>query len=387
MALYNVYRPTTFDEVVGQDHVVITLQNEARRQTVSNTYLFSGPRGTGKTTVARIFAQAINCTNENKPCGICDVCKEFLNKDTLDLIEIDAASNTGVEMVREVITSNVQFLPNTSKYKIYIIDEAHMLSKSAFNALLKTLEEPPEYAVFILVTTEKWKLPDTILSRSQQHSFKRIHYKKIASRLNYIAEQENIDIRDTAIGLIAQMTEGCMRDAISLMDQMSSYGGEISADLVRDVLGLGDEFRIFNLIHHIADGDLGACINDIYETTQQGIDLKRFIGQVIENLHLVLRNNLGARMVMTDSTYDHVESTRISNIKIAKIIQALAQGLQDMGRVSFDQNVLINTQLAMVLSPDREEVQKKEPTYVPQSNEAVRALLDLGGKIVFEEDF
>ena len=225
-ALYRRFRPQRFEELVGQDHIVRTLLNQLETGRIAHAYLFSGPRGTGKTSTAKLFARAINCANPKNgdPCGECDSCRAFVSDGNMDIIEIDAASNNGVDNIRD-IRDKVVFAPAYGKYKVYIIDEVHMLSGGAFNALLKTLEEPPKHVVFILATTEIHKIPATILSRCQRFDFKLIPVSTISSRLEYALKESGVNIEKEAVGLIARCADGGMRDALSLADVCISYCG------------------------------------------------------------------------------------------------------------------------------------------------------------------
>ena len=219
-ALYRVYRPKNFNDVIGQEHIVRTLKNQIENNNVGHAYLFCGTRGTGKTSTAKIFSRAVNCTNlhNDEPCNECENCREILEDKTMDVVEIDAASNNSVDDIRE-LRENVKYSPAKSKYKVYIIDEVHMLSQGAFNALLKTLEEPPSYVIFILATTEPHKIPATILSRCQRFDFKRVTVKDISSRMKYICEKEGIEADEKALNLIARNSQGEIRDALSILDQ------------------------------------------------------------------------------------------------------------------------------------------------------------------------
>ena len=243
MALYRKFRPTRFSEVKGQDHIVKTLENQMRTGRIGHAYLFCGTRGTGKTTVAKILAKAVNCEHpvDGEPCGECEVCKAIAEGSSMNVIEIDAASNNGVDNIRE-IKEQVQYSPATGKYKVYIIDEVHMLSIGAFNALLKTLEEPPEYVIFILATTEVHKIPITILSRCQRYDFHRITAATIKKQLSDLMEQEHVDTEDKALEYVARMADGSMRDALSLLDQCIAFylGEKLTYDNVLEVLGTVD---------------------------------------------------------------------------------------------------------------------------------------------------
>ncbi|MDE6938341.1 MAG: DNA polymerase III subunit gamma/tau, partial [Lachnospiraceae bacterium] len=243
MALYRKFRPDGFEDVKGQEAIVKTLKNQIRAKRIGHAYLFCGTRGTGKTTVAKIFAKAVNCehTEDGSPCGECNVCRAIAAGVSMNVIEIDAASNNGVDNIRE-IREEVAYRPTEGRYKVYIIDEVHMLSIGAFNALLKTLEEPPEYVIFILATTEAHKIPVTILSRCQRYDFKRISIETISARLRELIDKEQWDVEDKAVRYIAKMADGSMRDSLSLLDQCASFyiGERLTYDHVLEVLGAVD---------------------------------------------------------------------------------------------------------------------------------------------------
>ena len=242
-ALYRKFRPSTFDQVKGQDHIVQTLKNQINANRIGHAYLFCGTRGTGKTSVAKIFAKAVNCEHpvDGSPCNECETCRGITNGSAMNVIEIDAASNNGVDNIRQ-IRDEIQYSPSSGKYTVYIIDEVHMLSIGAFNALLKTLEEPPAYVIFILATTEPHKIPITILSRCQRYDFKRISIDTIAARLSELMEKESIEVEDKAIRYVAKAADGSMRDALSLLDQCIAFylGQKLTYDNVLDVLGAVD---------------------------------------------------------------------------------------------------------------------------------------------------
>ncbi len=289
-ALYRKWRSRTFDEVVGQEHVTQTLRNALRDNRVAHAYLFSGPRGTGKTSTARILAKALNCTGpeEDRPCDVCPTCVAISEGRMLDLIEIDAASNNGVDDIRE-LRDKVGFRPSEGTYKIYIIDEVHMLSTSAFNALLKTLEEPPPHARFVLATTEPHKIPATVHSRCQRFDFRRIPVVEIAGHLRHIATEENVQAEDAALTAIARSAQGCMRDAISLLDQMTSYGAEaISLEQVHQVLGSVASESVSGFVDALADQNVAGGLQLVHSLLLAGASLQEFTTQVVEHLRGVM---------------------------------------------------------------------------------------------------
>ncbi|MDO9530417.1 MAG: DNA polymerase III subunit gamma/tau [Syntrophales bacterium] len=272
------WRPQVFEDVVGQDHVVKTLQNAISRSRVAHAFIFSGPRGVGKTSVARILAKALNCGKGpiETPCNECTNCREITDGTSLDVYEIDGASNRGIDEIRE-LRENVKFSPASSRYKIYIIDEVHMLTKEAFNALLKTLEEPPSHVIFIFATTETHKVPATILSRCQRFDFKRIPQKLIIDKLRHIASLENITISETGLDWIAEGGDGSMRDAQSIFDQVISYAGtDIKDGDIKELLGLTDRGLLFDLSAAVFERNAGACLKMIDEGYYSGLDMKYF---------------------------------------------------------------------------------------------------------------
>lgn len=304
-ALYRKWRPLTFEDVVEQQHIVATLKNSIKRHSISHAYLFCGTRGTGKTTLARIFGRAINCLtpNEGSPCNQCSVCKALMEGAVTDVIEIDAASNNGVDDVRE-IKEAVMYVPVLAKYKVYIIDEVHMLSTGAFNALLKTLEEPPANVVFILATTEPHKLPATVLSRCQRYDFRRFSGEGIVSRLKIIADDCRAHFEDSALKLIARLSEGGMRDAINLLDQCISMGlTEITREDVLKIAGLTSSETVDALALALVAGDSLAAVMLIDKAMDEGRDLVPLCGQLIEwfrDLMLYLTGGEARRLLTRD---------------------------------------------------------------------------------------
>jgi DNA polymerase III subunit gamma/tau len=289
-ALYRKWRPQSWEAVVGQEHVVQTLRNAVAGQRVAHAYLFAGPRGTGKTTTARLLAKAVNCLDEDlaaRPCNRCAHCQAVNQGRFLDLIEIDAASNTSVEDVRD-LRDKINFAPNQARYKVYIIDEVHMLSTAAFNALLKTLEEPPPHAIFILATTEAHKIPATVTSRCQRHEFRRIPVAGIAATLKEMAEQENISIEADALTLVARQSTGSMRDAISLLDQLASTGGTITLEMAQTVLGTAASQAVLDLIEALIKRQSAAGLDQIHRALDAGSDPRQFARQVVDYLRDLL---------------------------------------------------------------------------------------------------
>lgn len=289
-ALYRKWRPQTWDETVGQDHVVQTLRNAVRSGHVAHAYLFAGPRGTGKTTTARILAKAVNClavSPSDRPCNACAHCIAVNEGRFLDLIEIDAASNTSVEDVRD-LRDKINFAPNQGKYKVYIVDEVHMLSTAAFNALLKTLEEPPAHAIFVLATTEVHKVPATVLSRCQRHEFRRIPLNEIVKQLGRLVESEGLAIDPEAVQLIARQATGSMRDAISLLDQLTSTGDRVDLAMAEEVLGTATHEAVRGLIQAAIDHDTAAGLTLIGQTLDGGADPRQLARQVVDYLRGLL---------------------------------------------------------------------------------------------------
>lgn len=292
-ALYRKFRPDNFEDVKGQEHIVTTLKNQIKAERIGHAYLFTGTRGTGKTTVAKIFAKAVNCESpvEGSPCGKCASCRSIASGAGMNVIEIDAASNNGVDNIREIV-DEVSYSPAEGKYKVYIIDEVHMLSIGAFNALLKTLEEPPSYVIFILATTEVHKIPITILSRCQRYDFRRITIDTIAGRMRELMEAEQVRIEDKALRYVAKMADGSMRDGLSLLDQCIAFhlGKELTYDMVLDVLGAVDTSVLGRLFRSVLNADVLSCIGILEEVVIQGRELAQFVSDFtwyLRNIMLV----------------------------------------------------------------------------------------------------
>lgn len=282
-ALYRQYRPKTFKEVLGQEHITTTLKNQIQKGNIGHAYLFSGTKGTGKTSVAKIFSRAVNCLNptDGNPCNECEICKGILDESIMDIIEMDAASNRGIDDIRE-LRDKVIYPPARAKHKIYIIDEAHMLTNQAFNALLKTLEEPPEHLIFILATTEMEKLPQTILSRCQRFDFKRITSKDIVANMKNICSELKVPVENKALNIIARNSDGAMRDALSLLDQCISYKeGELTYKDVLSILGIANTDLLFTMVDNIKNKNLEDILFKIDEIIQEGKDINKFIKDLI----------------------------------------------------------------------------------------------------------
>ena len=306
LALYRKWRPATFDDVRGQDHIVTALRNQIMMDRIGHAYLFCGTRGTGKTSIAKIFARAVNCRNpvNGNPCNECELCRAASEQRSMNVIEIDAASNNGVDNIRQ-IREEVAYPPADARYKVYIIDEVHMLSIGAFNALLKTLEEPPSYVIFILATTEVNKIPVTILSRCQRYDFRRISSETIAGRLKELADAEKIDVTDEALSYIARKADGSMRDSLSLFDQCNAFyaGQSITYDKVLDVLGAVDTSVFRKLLDGVLKGDTITALGIVSEVSAQGREMSQFADDFtwyLRNL-LILRTDRAGELLVDAS--------------------------------------------------------------------------------------
>jgi len=349
-ALYRKWRPRTFDEVVGQEHVTHTLQNALLSGRIRHAYLFAGPRGTGKTSMGRLLAKAVNClsTGDNKPCNRCRICQAINEGRLLDLIEIDAASNRGIDEVRD-IREKVGFRPNEARYKVYILDEAHMLTEPAFNALLKTLEEPPPHVIFVLVTTEPHKIPATILSRCQRFDFRRIPLQDIIGRLKHIADEEGLTVEPAALELIARSATGSMRDAESLLDQLMSYGGEeITLAQVQSVLGTVPSQAVRELVDQLVARDMARGLDVINRVIGDGVDPRQFNRQVVEYLRELLLIKVGEGSHPARLTPEALQEMRAQAAKLP--IGELIKVINLFNRASLDLKGSVLSQLPLELA-------------------------------------
>ena len=362
VALYRKFRPAGFGDVKGQDHIVTTLRNQIRAERIGHAYLFCGTRGTGKTTIAKIFAKAVNCEQpvDGSPCGECAVCRTIAAGASMNVIEIDAASNNGVDNIREIV-DEVAYSPAEGKYKVYIIDEVHMLSTGAFNALLKTLEEPPSYVIFILATTEVHKIPITILSRCQRYDFKRITIDTIADRIKELTEIEQVGIEDKAIRYIARAADGSMRDALSLLDQCIAFhfGQELTYDKVLDVLGAVDTEVFSRLLRVVMEGDVTAAIRILEEMVMQGRELTQFVSDFtwyLRNL-LLIKTADGMEDVIDISTENLArlkeEAQKAEYDVIMRYIRVLSE-LSGQIRYATQKRILIEIGLIKLCKPEME---------------------------------
>lgn len=332
MALYHKHRPQTFQNVVGQDHIIKTVTNQIAQDRIAHAYLFSGPRGVGKTTTARLLAKAINCLNRkdksSEPCDECASCKEISEARAIDVIEIDAASYTGVDNVRENIIDNAQFRPTKSKFKVFIIDEVHMLSTSAFNALLKILEEPPEYIIFILATTELRKIPDTVISRCQRFDFKKVAYEEMKKYLEKVAKEEKIKVDKEVIDKIINKSDSCVRDAVSLLDQVMATGEKhITAEIASVVLPSSNVDETISFISFLINKDAAEAIKQVNKMTDEGVSLTQFINDTVELLRIMMitKVNFKTESLGLDLSND-AEKTLLKlnkNISSAEIIMLI----------------------------------------------------------------
>ena len=361
-ALYRKWRPVSFEDVKGQDPIVQTLKNQITSERIGHAYLFCGTRGTGKTSIAKIYARAVNCEHpvDGSPCNECASCKSILAGTSMNVVEIDAASNNGVENIRD-IREQVQYPPTEGKYRVYIIDEVHMLSIGAFNALLKTLEEPPSYVIFILATTEVHKIPITILSRCQRYDFKRISLETIAGRLRQLTEAEHIETEDKALMYIAKAADGSLRDALSLLDQCVAfhYGKLLTYENVLDVLGAVDSGVFSSMFNAVIEGRTKDCITQLEEIVIQGRELGQFVTDFIWYLrNLLLVQSTDDAEGLLDMSEENLkqlkeDSTKTDGNTLMRYIRVLSE-LSNQLRYASQKRVMVEVALIKLTRPSME---------------------------------
>ena len=425
-ALYRKYRPQTFDEVLGQDHITTTLKHQIEKGNIGHAYLFSGTRGTGKTSSAKIFSRAVNCMDlkNGNPCNQCDICKGILDESIMDVIEMDAASNNSVDDIRD-LRDKVIYPPSRTKYKVYIIDEVHMLSKGAFNALLKTLEEPPKHLIFILATTEPERLPQTILSRCQRFDFKRITNNHIVQNMKKITQSLNVEVDEKVLRLIARNSDGAMRDAQSLLDQCISFNEEkITYEDATNILGITNEDLLFHMVDDILEKSLEKTLETIDDIIQNGKDIHQFIKDLIyhfRNLMVVKTSNkpeeimesedieallvqskkvnleyiLSALQILTTADASAKWSTQpriileVAMIKLVKLeeelsleerIKRLEMGIRDKVQTSVEQKPLERK----VLATETPLVKKEEKIKEDEQPAKAERIIDDGSELTLE---
>lgn len=371
--LYRKYRPKVFSDVYGQDHVTSTLKNEIKNGRISHAYLFTGSRGTGKTTCAKILAKAVNCEHnvDGEPCNECEVCKGLDNGSIYDVVEIDAASNNGVDNIRE-LRDETNYAPSRGKYRVYIIDEVHMLSTGAFNALLKTLEEPPAHVIFILATTEVHKLPATILSRCQRFDFKRIQPETMAVRLKEVAGLEGLSLDDDAAVLIARIADGALRDGLSILDQCAGRSKEINSDLVSEVAGLAGREAMYKLSDCIANSDSNTAMSIISDLYQNSFDMERLCVEMINHFRnfLVAKTVRKSRelIICTDDEYNTIlEASK--NFTVESIVFALDLFQNTLVTIKGGASARIEVEMAFIKLCE------------PKMDESIASLLDRISKL------
>lgn len=382
-AIYRKYRPKTFEDLIGQDHITKILQNQIQTNTISHAYLFSGTRGTGKTSCAKIFARAINCLDpDNKPCNKCENCLESLDESSIDIIEIDAASNNGVDNIRD-LKDRAFYQPTSLKYKVYIIDEVHMLSKGAFNALLKILEEPPNHLVFILATTEPDRIPLTILSRCQKFQFKRIDTNEMFRALKTIAEKEGVTIDDDSYNLVINAADGSMRDAQSILEQLLSSGkDQITYDYAINLLGIVDKSNIIKIVDSIIENDAASLIDQIDQALLQGKDTEQLAKDILDhfrNLMLAKVAPESADRLIGSNVEAYIDQSK--KLSLEKILKSMEKLIDQLNEIKYSQQQralleitllevfqLVNSKAEIFTNEDRPKIPRKEKTQVKKAD-------------------
>ena len=397
-ALYRKFRPSEFGDVKGQDHIITTLQNQIKANRIGHAYLFCGTRGTGKTTVAKIFAKAVNCEHpvDGSPCGECEMCRSIAAGTSMNVIEIDAASNNGVDNIRE-IREEVAYRPTEGRYKVYIIDEVHMLSIGAFNALLKTLEEPPEYVIFILATTEVHKIPITILSRCQHYDFRRISIETITDRMRELMDTEHVDVEEKALKYIAKAADGSMRDALSLLDQCIAFylGQKLTYDNVLEVLGAVDTDVFSQLLRKVIDRDVSGVLDVVEDLVMQG----RELSQLAADFTWYLRNLL---LVKTSDNIEDVLDVSTENLTQLKEEAQMAE--PDMlfryirifselsGQLKYATQKRVMLEVALIklcapaMEPDQDTLLERIRAVEEKVEKGIEAAADMKERVVYVND-
>jgi DNA polymerase-3 subunit gamma/tau len=374
---YRKWRPQNLSEVVGQDHITRTLAHEVASGKIAHAYLFCGPRGTGKTSTGRILAKAVNCLNplDGEPCNACDLCCSINEGRSLDIIEIDAASNRGIDDIRD-LKEKVNFTPSLARYKVYIIDEAHMITKEASNAFLKTLEEPPAHAIFVLATTEPHKMLSTILSRCQRFDFHRLSQSAMVSRLDFICSKENITIESEPLRLIAKTATGSLRDAENLLEQLIAfYGHEITLQQAREMLGITEDFRIKELVQHIVNQDITGGLKTINTVSNDSIDLRQFNQELVNYLRNLLLVKSGSESVV-DVTSEDIDDLKHLSEDIS--LDILWRTIKLFSEIDFRMNngspLPLELALVETILSGKAEAEKTstEPKSIPESTREAR---------------
>ncbi len=391
VALYRKFRPQRFEDVVGQEHITQTIRNQIKSGRVAHAYLFSGGRGSGKTSTAKILSRAVNCLHpvDGEPCNECEICKQALEGNLIDISEIDAASNNGVDNIRD-IREEVEFIPTTAKYRVYIIDEVHMLSTGAFNALLKTLEEPPKHVIFILATTEPQKLPATILSRCQRFDFKRISIENIIKRLNVICKESNIEIEDAALKIIAKMSDGAMRDAISILERCIADGdSKITEDKIRELVGIPEFEYLVDISNDLLDNNAEAILQDAEKVINDGKDIEVFIWEEIKFVRDLLMLQVSEDLVIYKDEEKEKMKQLLSKASKQRLLSLIADlsTLQNNMKWASDREVIFEAGLIKIaLQNDASNVKNVQYTTQAVSttssnvvtNKIVESTSDLG---------